>query len=67
MHWEHMIVELHDQSKRVGSTIGKWGPSRMPDAKGVLNALGAEGWEVVAAQGGTHTNIGQVIPKRPRA
>lgn len=66
MRWEYLVIELYNQSQRVDAAIGKWNLRRMPDAEGVLNALGEDGWEVVALQGGTQTNLGQVILKRPR-
>lgn len=66
MRWEYIVIHLYDQSRRTNVSIGKWSVGQMLDAEQVLNSFGAQGWEVVAAQGGTQTNLGTVILKRPR-
>jgi hypothetical protein len=64
--WEYLAVRLpHDRQR--SETIAGVQAFRVPQDEAILNALGDEGWEAVAATWPGEGAVLQVLLKRPRA
>lgn len=64
--WEYLFLEVtgHNRPLRqaenmlVTSSDGRWADSKMPkDIIGIVNQLGAEGWEMINSSGGGDSNF----------
>ncbi len=60
--WEYMVIRARNRTREEG-TIGGQQVEHAWDHENVLNALGAEGWELVTAQPGDDAAF---YVKRPR-
>ena len=62
--WEYLVLRLpHD--RQLAEEIGGERAYRVIQDEAILNALGAEGWEVVAAAWPAEQAVLQVVLKRP--
>jgi hypothetical protein len=63
--WEYLVLRLpHDRQR--ADEIGGERAYRVDQDEAILNALGVEGWEVVAAAWPAEQAVLQVVLKRPR-
>lgn len=62
--WEYLVLRLpHDRQR--AEEVGGERAYHVDQDEAILNALGAEGWEVVAAAWPAERAVLQVVLKRP--